>query len=223
MRFVGRSAVALAFMFTVLRATPAAPATGARSAPIGSIVQATRDKGAVDTSSEGTTIYDGDSLTTGGTNTLMARLGGPRILLNSNSGVVVHGIANGFAATLTSGTIAASAGSGQTFQVTADGLTIQPFGAEPAVAQMTLLNATQIEVTSAKGVLKVSMGGQTDTIEEGKSYRLEVEPDTLTDAGPQGGPPTAAGRSHFKKVVIIILVGATAIVVWRALMSPSKP
>lgn len=219
----GRSwVVVFAFVFAVLRATAAAPAAGVPSAPIGSILQATHDKGAIDASSEGTTIYDGDALTTGGTNTLLARLGGPQMFLTSNSGVVVHGIANGFSATLMSGTVAASAGKGQMFQLLADGLTVQPFGTEPAVARMTLLNSKQLEVTSTKGTLKVSMGDETDTIEEGKSYRLEIQPETASDTETQGSP-TPTGRNRFNKVAIIILAGVTAIIVWRALVSPSAP
>lgn len=207
-----------------LASVPSAPAaTSPRSAPIGAILQATRDKGAVDTASEGTTIYDGDSLTTEGTNTLLVRLGGPQMFLTPNSGVIVHGIANGFSANLTSGTVAASAARGQTFQLLADGLTVQPLDAVPTVARMTLLNATQVELTSQKGVLKVSMGDETDTVEEGKSYRFEIEPEPAPSSaqGSSGAIPTA--RNRFKRVAIIVLAGVTAIVVWRALVSPSAP
>src|SRR5579871_5982484 len=88
----GLGTAAIVLSMCALIAPPAAPAAGARSAPIGSIVQATHDKGAVDTSLEGTTIFDGDNLTTGSTNTLMARLSGPQMYLGSNSGVVLRGI-----------------------------------------------------------------------------------------------------------------------------------
>ncbi len=217
----GLGTAAIVLSMCALIAPPVAPAAGARSAPIGSIVQATHDKGAVDTSLEGTTIFDGDNLTTGSTNTLMARLSGPQMYLGSNSGVVLRGIANGFSATLTSGMMAASAGKGQTFQLVADGLTVEPLNAVPTVARMTLLSATALELTAEKGTLKVSMGDETDTVEEGKSYRFEIETEPAL-AEPQG-PPIAAGRNRFKKVLIIILAATTAIIVWRATVSPSAP
>jgi hypothetical protein len=216
-------ALVSALVLALICVAPAPAATGARSAPIGAILQATRDKGEIDRASEGTTIYDGDSLTTGGTNTMLARLGGPQMFLISNSAVVVHGIANGFSATLTSGTIAASAGKGQTFQLMADGLTVQPFGAAPAVARMTLINATQVELTSEKGVLQVSMGDETDTIEEGKSYRLELEPEAEPNSAQSGKGTTPAGKNRFKKIAIIVLLGAASIITWRALVSPDAP
>lgn len=208
-------------IFALPGPSAAAPATGPRSAPIGSIVQATRDKGAVDTSLEGTAIFDGDNLSTGGTNTLLARLGGPQMYLGSNSAVVLRGISNGFSATLTSGMMAASAGRGQTFQLLADGLTVEPLSSAPTVARMTLLSATALELTADKGTLKVSMGGETDTVEEGKSYRFEIEAEPAL-AEPQG-PPVAAGRNRFKKVLIVVLAAATAIIIWRATVSPSAP
>ena len=215
------SAVILLLIFALSVPGAAPAAAGARSAPIGSIVQATRDKGAVDTSLEGTTIFDGDNLSTGGTNTLLARLGGPQMYLGSNSGVVIRGIANGFSATLTSGMMAASAGRGQTFQLLADGLTVEPLNAVPTVARMTLLSATALELTADKGSLKVSMGNETDTVEEGKSYRFEIEAEPAL-AEPQG-PPVAAGRNRFKKVLIVVIAAATALIIWRATVSPSAP
>jgi hypothetical protein len=216
---VWATVLALLMWWTPAGAVPAA--TGARSAPIGSITQATHSKGAVDPASEGTTIYDGDALSTAADATLLARLGGPQMFLNANSAVVVHSIANGFAANLSSGTVTANAGRGQTFQLLADGFTVQPLDAPPAIARMTLLNATQIELTSERGTLKVSMGDQTDTVEAGTSYRLEVE--TEADPGPAQNGPAPAGRNRFKKIAIIILIGATGIAVWRALVSPDKP
>jgi hypothetical protein len=214
-------AVASALIAFLALAGPAVAATGPRSAPIGSILQATHDKGEIDSTSEGTTIYDGDALATAVGSTLLARLGGPQMFLASNSGAIVHSIANGFSANLSVGTVTANAGKGQTFQLLADGFTVQPLGETPAIARMTLLNATQIELTSLKGTLKVSMGDQTDTIEPGTSYRLEVE--TEAEPGPAQNPPVASGRNRFKIVAIIILGAATAIVIWRATVSPSAP
>lgn len=212
-----------AFVLFLIPATPAAAAPSPRSAPIGSILQATRDMGQVDTASEGTTIFDGDTLATPDKSTLLARLGGPQMFLGANSAVVVHAIANGFSGSLSSGTVTVNAGRGQTFRMLADGMTIEPLDAVPTIARMTLLNAKQIELSSEKGSLRISMGDDTDTIEPGTSYRLEVETDATPEAAQGSSGAQPAGKSHFKKIAIIVLAGVTAIVIWRALVSPDKP
>jgi hypothetical protein len=223
MRAVYVSVVVCTLSIALVRVTPASAAAGSPSTPIGTILQATRDKGQIDAVSEGTTIYDGDALTTPGAKTLLVRLGGPQMFLNADSAVVVHGMANGFSASLTSGTVAAFAGKGQTFQLMADGLTVRPFGEAPVVARMTVLNATQIELTSERGVLKVSMGDQTDTIEAGSSYRLEVQLENAPDAAESAAQTRSAGRNRFKKIAIAVIFGAAALILWRALESPTRP
>lgn len=214
-------ATAWAMVISLVPAGPIQATTRARPAPIGWVLQSTHDRGTIDSESEGTTIYDGDPLSTADGSALLARLGGPQMFLNANSAVVVHSITRGFAANLSSGTVTANAGQGQTFQLLADGFTVQPLGEVPAIARMTLLNATQIELTSERGTLKVSMGDQTDTVEAGTSYRLEVE--TEAEPGPAQNGPVFAGKNRFKKIAIIVLIGATSIAVWRALVSPDKP
>ena len=212
-----------ALFFALIPVRPTSAAPGPRSAPIGSILQATRDMGQVDPASEGMTIYDGDTLATADKSTLLARLGGPQLFLGASSAVVVHAIANGFSGSLSSGTLTVNAGHGQTFRMLADGVTIEPLNEVPTITRMTVLNAKQIELTSEKGALKVSLGAQTDTIEAGTSYRVEVETEPAPEAAQGVGGAQPAGRSRFKLIAIVILGAATGIVIWRAVVSPAAP
>jgi hypothetical protein len=59
-------------------------------------------------------------------------------------------------------------------------------------------------------------------VEPGHSYRMEVEPEPAPadPAAPQGGPYHTA-HNGFIWVVIVGVSAATAIGIWRALVSPN--
>jgi hypothetical protein len=186
------------------------------SAPLGMILQADRAMVGADLTMGGATIYDGDRLETSSAGTLRARLGGPQLYLLQNTATQVHGLPNGFSASLTQGIVLASSAEGQTFQVLADGITIRPANSQPTVAQVTWLSPTQLALTATRGAIYVSMGDDSKTIEAGSSYRVEVAPD---EANPQA--PIHTGRNHLVWWVIAGVGVATAIILWRALESPS--
>jgi hypothetical protein len=66
------------------------------------------------------------------------------------------------------------------------------------------------------------MGDEIKTVEPGGSYRMEVEADTTAEPASGGGPFHTA-RNHFVWVAIIGISAATAIGVWRALVSDCNP
>lgn len=197
----------------------AAPA----SAPLGVIVQATRHSTGVDIANNGATVYDGDTLETNAQDTLRARLGGPELFLRPSTTAQVHRLLNGYSAELTRGTVVASSREGQTFQLLADGATIRPANSRSTVAQVTWVTPKELLLSSNRGVLMVSMGDQTRTIQEGRSYRMQVE--EADDPGPQGsgGGPYHSGRNRFLLFFITGVAVGTGIGVWRALISPTNP
>ena len=198
-------------------AAPASPA----SAPLGVVVQAEHAQVGADATSGGATIYDGDSLQTTWSGSLRANLGGPQMFMRQNTATQVHNLPNGFSAELTSGTVVVSSKGSQAFELLADGALIRPSGTEPVVAQVTRASAKELLISSTRGSLLVTMGDEVKTVEPGGSYRLEVEADT-SDPGPQGGPFHTA-RNRFIWFAVFAVSGATAIGVWRALVSPSAP
>jgi hypothetical protein len=209
----------LALLITALVGMPvlAAP-TSPASAPLGVIVQADNAQVGADLSA-GATIYDGDRLaTTDGT--LRARLGGPQLVLHMNSSALVHGLPNGFSADLAAGTVVVSSSQGQTFQLLADGATIRPAGTQGTVGQITKVSATELLLSSSRGGLEVTYGGEVKTVEAGSSYRMEIDPEDA-DPGPQGGPLHTGRR---RRAAYYAIAGGVAVVtgilIWRALMSP---
>ena len=200
----------------------AAPANPA-SAPLGVVVQAEKAQVGADTTAGGATIYDGDLLQTDWGGLLRANFSGPQIYLRARSSAQVHGMPNGFSADLTSGTVDVSSKGNQTFEVLADGASIRPSGTDPVVAQVTRVGSNELLISSTRGVLKVTMGDEVKTVESGGSYRMDVEadPSSSSDPGPQG--PYHTARNRFIWIAIAGVSAATAVGVWRALVSPSNP
>src|ERR1700687_4581380 len=112
---------------------PANPA----SAPLGFVLQAERAHAGADLISGGATIYDGDRLETQEDGTLRARLAKSQMYLRPSTLAEVHGLSNGYSASLFRGTVIASSPEGQTFQLLANGATIRPVGSQATVAQGT--------------------------------------------------------------------------------------
>jgi hypothetical protein len=214
----------LALMAAVLIGVPAiaAPASSP-SAPLGVVLAAENAHVGAGVTASGETIYDGDRLETLAHSTLRVRLGSGQLLLRQNSLADVHSFPNGFAADLAAGTVVVASAEGQTFQLTADGATIRPANDQPAAAQIEKVSATELRLTGTRGTLLVSMGDETKTLEAGNSYKLEVQPE---DPGPGPYPqqnPHPTARTHFLWIFIPAVAAATAIIVWRATVSPSAP
>lgn len=214
--------VIVAFLSVAFVAAPAlASPASAPSAPLGVILQAGSAKAGLDVAYDGATIYDGDRLQTTESSSLRVRLGGPQMLLNPSTTAQVHALPKGFSADLTAGTVVVSAEAGQTFQVLADGAIIRPVGAGPTVGQITRINGTEVVLTGTRGMMEVAMRGEVMTVEPGHSYRMEVDPEAspADPAAPQG--PYHTAHNGFIWVVIVGVSAATAIGIWRALVSPN--
>lgn len=197
----------------------AAPAS-TPSVPLGIVLAAQNAHAGVDATYSGATIYDGDRLATLADGTMRVRLGTGQIFLHQNTATRVHSIANGFSADLDDGTVSVSSLEGQTFQLFADGATIRPASALPTTAQITRISPTELTLISTRGALQITMGDEVKTVEAGGSYKMEVESE---DADPQRQTPFPTARNHFIIVAIVAVSVATGLVIWRALVSPTKP
>jgi hypothetical protein len=216
------SGILLAILCVVLVESPvlAAPAKSP-SVPLGVVLSAENSNMGAGDSLGGATIYDGDRLQTQSNSTLRVRLGSGQMALRQNTVTSVHSFPNGFLANLEAGTVVVSSAQGQTFQVLADGATIRPANAQPTSGQVSMISPTELILTSTRGTLEVSMGDEVKTVEAGSSYRLEVESaDPGAPANPQA--PISAGRNRFIWILLPVVGVVTGIVIWRAVMSPSK-
>ncbi len=215
MRTLWKSSLA-AFLCTALTFSTA---IAAPSASMGVIIQAERASlGSVPIAS-GSAIFDGDNLLTDGSGNLRARVGQSQIYLMPNSDVQIHRIANGFSASIGSGTIVLSSAAGETFQVLANGATIQPATAKPTLAQVTYINVNELILTSRHGDLLVSLGDDTKTVSEGSSYRMMIQPGG--GPGPQG--MFTSGKNRFFLVLITAAVVTATVSLVLALETDVVP
>ena len=197
-------------------ATPANPA----SAPLGWVLQAERAHLGLDITSGGATIYDGDRLETQEDGTLRARLGNSQMYLRQSTLAEVHGLPNGYSATLLHGTVVASSPEGQTFQLLANGATIRPVGTRATVAQITRVSFNELLLTSNVGAIQVSLdGGDVKTIEAGNSFRMEIQPEAASPSQNGSGGTPAGGRNRAIYFWIAAASVAAGVGIWRAMIS----
>jgi hypothetical protein len=193
---------------------------------MGVILQAKRANVGNGTATVGSTVFDGDLVQTEQDGMLRIRFGSSQAALIAGGAAVLHQSTNGFAANLTRGEVVLSSGQGQKFSLLADGATIQPSTSQPTVAQVTWVSPKELLLMSRKGALQVSMGDETQTVGDGASYRMVIDPAAAAASSPAPGPtpqnPPTAGRNHFVLIVIAAAVAAVTVGVILALESPSS-
>jgi hypothetical protein len=137
----------------------------------------------------GASVYDGDSLVTDNAGTMQVRFGGSQAYLLNHSSATIHQPANGsgFGATLTSGSMVLSSPKGESFVVLANGATIRPATAAPTVGEVTMVSPTELVLTSNRGTLEASLDGEVQSLPEGHSVRMVIQP--ADPASPQGNAP----------------------------------
>jgi hypothetical protein len=189
------------------------------------VVSADNAHSGVDVVNSGATIYDGDQIATQDGGSMLLRLSDGKLFLHKATSIQMHAIANGFSADLGNGTVSVSSEEGRTFQLVTDGLTIRPATAHPTAAQIERVSATEVVLVSTRGDLQVSMGDEAETVTAGNSYKVELasaEPEP--GPYPQGPPPIAGRRPKgFYILVFGAIAAVTAILIWRATESPTKP
>ena len=209
-----------------------AAATTAGPAPVqlGWVLEADGAQLGIKLVAAGATIYDGDRLETDDNDRsrLRVRLNESQAYLPPNAEIAVHSLPNGFSADLIRGTVIVSSGESRTFQLRCDDLIIRPLGGTPTVVQVTWMSAKELLVFSSRGGIETSFEGDTNKIEAGKSYRIQILSDASeseSNDDPSQSRPAATGRKHNKVVYVMIsaVAIATPLLIWRAMMSPTAP
>lgn len=192
---------------------------------LGVIMQAQRANLAGGSAAVGSTIFDGDLLQTDRDGSLRVRIGSAQAYLFNGGAAVLHQSADGFSANLTHGGLVLSSSQGRNFHLLADGATIQPGTSQPTVAQVTWVSPKELLVMSRKGLLQVSMGDETKTVEDGASYRMVIDPAAAAAAPTPGAPPQAQAQGSNTFLLILLGAAAAAITVGviLAVESPSSP
>lgn len=217
-------AIAMAFFLTGI------PGSGKADA-LGIVVLADRARlGSLD-AAEGTTIYDGDRLSTGAGGSLRLRAGETIVNLTEQSCMMVHAspgsASKKFEAELVSGTVALSETAGTTAEIVASSARIWSIAETRGVVQVRLVGPRELIVFAQVGPAQIWYRGESETIAEGKSYRVLLNPSdggTSEEQGPKN--PVKGGKA----IVVIAVVGLTAAgvaVLWKGtgkgVESPDRP
>jgi len=205
------------------------------STTLGTIVTADHARVGDASAEVGTTIFNGDQLSTDPQGTVQIRAGAARLLLQSASAAVVNDTDGAPSAKLLLGTATFSTGSAKAFTLYASRAAIRSQSDAPTIGQVTYLNEKEILVISKRGPLTVTVDGETELIPDGSAYRVVLDPPPTMAQGPEGagsgkrdknngsGPPLKAGRSYFLIGAVAITGAITAVGIHEALESPNRP
>ena len=174
----------------------------------------------------GATVYDGDRFSTETGGMLRMRSGTTGLELAEASVISVQNPPNGvqgMEVELDKGTLVFSAARAASLNVIAREASIRPVADTRTVAQITVTGPKELRVCARRGALQFSYRGETETLAEGKSYRVILD---QPDNGPKEEPPPQAKLPKGFRIVIIgeaAAVVALGIYELREPESPDRP
>jgi hypothetical protein len=220
---------ALATMIVFLLAGIPAPVRSAAATsllPVGTVTQASRAHFNTASVTAGSTIYDGDGLSTEAEGALQFRSPAALLYLPGASGVTLHGLANnGTQAQLQTGTLVFSTARAAGMELIADEAFIRPLADGSTVAQVTIIGPKELQINARRGDLQFSYGGETEKLAGGSSYRILLDqPDSNPPSRPQQGPVKAGHENRSFKIIVIVAIGwITEWAVHEVFESPDRP
>jgi hypothetical protein len=228
-----RALCALVLAFCLIGA-PAWSAPTANVSPLGTIVTAQHAHVGEASADVGTTVYGGDWLSTEPLGSVQLRAGAARLLLLGSSSAIVSKDEGSAAAKLFSGTATFSTGNSRAFTLFASKAAIRPQTDSPTIGQVTYVSENELLVTARRGGLTISVEDETQTIAEGTSYRVLLDPSdgqgpagAGSGQGPAGsgggGGPLKAGRSRFLLLATALIAAGTVVAIYFATESGDRP
>jgi hypothetical protein len=179
----------------------------ARPAVWGVVVEANHVHLNTGTVSAGATVYDGDHFSTEPGGMLLLRGDAALLELTGESAAIVRSQTNGAQGTeaeLGKGTLVFSAARASAVEIVAWEGRIRPIADVRTVAQVSVAGPKELRIYAQRGSLQFLYRGETETIAEGDSYQVILDP-------PEDDPknkPVKAGRH--RKPFLLIAIGAAA-------------
>ncbi|HLZ91039.1 MAG TPA: hypothetical protein VKQ28_04935 [Candidatus Acidoferrum sp.] len=184
--------------------------------------------------SAGSTIFDGDRLSTEGGGLL--RLAGPGLNLQLAEGSQMvlrrapapEGISGDrVEVELTAGTLVLSAAPMREISVLANDAWFRAASHSATVAHLRIVNRQELRVYAQRGLLQLSYHGDSETIQEGAAYRVLLDPSTkeisaISETNEFNKKGTRLHRT-FRLVAIGVAAGVAIPVLIHELESPDRP
>lgn len=198
-------AMAMAFSVAVV------PASG-KPETLGMVMQAEHAMLGAAAAAEGTTIYDGDGVSTAEEGTLTVRIGQAVVQLGERSSAILRGGAERgvkeFGVELLAGMALLSVAPGTTGQIESSTARVRPISDTRGLVQVQRVGPYELIVFAQRGPALISYHGESETIPEGKSYRVLLNPDDGSVPGDSG----MKKAGHWRKPLTIAAIGAGAAV-----------
>jgi hypothetical protein len=179
--------------------------------------------------SPGASLYSGDRLSTDAHGALTFRAGTSTIYLAKATLVMVQEAASkstdarrSVRAELNAGTIAFSIQPAAPVEISAIGASICALADTAALGQVSVLSRNTFEIHARRGSFKISYLDDSETIPQGKSYRVELDaPEDASDVKIKTRPLPARKR---KRIALYAVGGAgTAGAIWTILKLCESP
>jgi hypothetical protein len=209
------------------------PVWGASTGALWTVVSSDRASVGGAGAAVGTTIFDGDKLSTADLGSVQLRTGTARFMLSASSEATVAEGGGIPTATLLRGTGIFSTSNANAFALNALTAVIRPKSDEPTVGEVTMLPEKQLLVKCTRGALTITVGDDSRVIPEGSAYRIVLEPtsEELQDQPPpqgagskgSGRPPLMAAKSKFVWYATAAVALVTIFAIHKALESPDRP
>jgi hypothetical protein len=217
---------ALAIFLATTSANPSAKIN-----PLGVVTQAKDAVLGGSDLSAGTSIFDGNQLSTGTEGALSFRSGTATVFVSQDSVITLHGAPEGTetpAAELVSGTLVFSTTRVADMAVNADSARIRAAANLPTIGQIRTLGPRTLQVYARRGELIFSYGEESERIGEGEAYRIVLlAPAGDDDANKPGESDRGPAPSRRRRGFLLFLVGAAAVgALWHHfadLESPDRP
>ncbi|HUK30582.1 MAG TPA: hypothetical protein VLV89_05665 [Candidatus Acidoferrum sp.] len=165
---------------------------------------------------DGTSVYDGDTVSTEPAGALRLRIGNSQIALAGSTTVTLHKIETGVYVKLLQGTVRFSSVPGSPIEIRAlDSLVVRAKGDSAAIGQLSLKATNVFEVGCSKGELAVSFQGANYVVAESTAFRVILDE-------PNGVPliSKATGAAHWFWIPVLLATPAIAI---PAILAPESP
>ena len=215
----------------VVVASLLAGALPARIAPLGVVMHAERAHVGEAEASVGCSIFEGDRLSTEAGGILRITIPSLTLQLGGQSSMELGHAAGAQAnilAELGSGTLVLSAAPTGTIVVAANEALIRSAANAATVAQVRLVNRKELRIFVQRGALEFSYHGDSETMSEGKAYRVLLDPSEREVAA--SGSDQAPNRpwNHRRTFILVSIAVAVAAgiaipVIIHDVESPDRP
>lgn len=183
------------------------------------------------TASPGATVYNGDRFSTERGGMLLLRGDAAMLELAEESEMTVRSRANGAQGTdgeLSKGTLVFRAEHAGALEVVARETRIRPMAEAQTIGQVSVMSPKELRIYARRGSLQISYRGEKETIAEGESYRVILDP----QKDDTNKKPVKAGRKRSTFLLLAIGAGAagaaTAVILYenhghKRMESPDRP